>query len=84
MINKKVLIKKIIYRSSHRGTKEMDLVLGKFVKRNIDKFNISELQDLVKLMEVDDDIIKKWYFENSNSKTVPLNKVTQMLKIFKF
>ena len=37
MINKKNLKKQIIYRSSHRGTKEMDLLLGSFVKKNIDK-----------------------------------------------
>ena len=84
MINKKNLIKKIIYRSSHRGTKEMDIVLGKFVKKNIDNFNLAELNDLVKLMELDDDTLQKWYFENYNNNLVPVNKVTQMLKIFKF
>ena len=29
MINKEILKKQIIYRSSHRGTKEMDLLLEK-------------------------------------------------------
>ena len=35
MINKEILKKQIIYRSTHRGTKEMDLLLGNFVKKYI-------------------------------------------------
>ena len=36
MINKEVLKKQIIYRSTHRGSKEMDILLGNFVKKYID------------------------------------------------
>ena len=41
MTNKEILKKQIIYRSSHRGTKEMDLLLGNFVTQNIDSLNKS-------------------------------------------
>ena len=36
MINIRDLKKKIIYRSNYRGTKEMDKLLGSFVKKYID------------------------------------------------
>ena len=84
MTNKEILKKQIIYRSSHRGTKEMDLLLGNFVKQNIDKFTNSELRDLEKLMEVEDEILQKWFFEKSNENLISFNKVTEMLKEFKF
>ena len=84
MTNKEILKKQIIYRSSRRGTKEMDLLLGNFVKQNIDKFTNSELGDLEKLMEIEDEIIQKWYFEKSNENLISFNKVTEMLKEFKF
>ena len=84
MTNKEILKKQIIYRSSHRGTKEMDLLLGNFVKQNIDKFTNSELKDLEKLMEIEDEILQKWYFEKSNDNLISFNKVTEMLKEFKF
>jgi len=84
MTNKEILKKQIIYRSSHRGTKEMDLLLGNFVKQNIDKFTNSELRDLEKLMEIEDEIIQKWYFEKNNENLISFNKVTEMLKEFKF
>ena len=35
--NKQNLINKIIYRSQYRGTKEMDIFVGNFVKSIIDK-----------------------------------------------
>ena len=84
MTNKEILKKQIIYRSSHRGTKEMDLLLGNFVKQNIDKFTNSELRDLEKLMEIEDEILQKWYFGKSNENLISFNKVTEMFKEFKF
>ena len=83
MINKEVLKKKIIYRSMHRGTKEMDLLLGNFVKKYIDKFDLDELKDLNKLLFIEDEVIYKWYFENNPNIIIPNTKVSAMLKSFK-
>ena len=67
----------------HRGSKEMDLLLGNFVKRNIDKFNNNELKDLEKLLFIEDEIIYKWYFEKNSDDAIPNTKVSMMLKNFK-
>ena len=83
MTNKEILKKQIIYRSMHRGTKEMDLLLGNFVKKHIDKLNVTELKDLAKLLFIEDEVIYKWYFENNLDKRVPKTKVSTMLKNFK-
>ena len=83
MANKETLKKQIIYRSTHRGTKEMDLLLGNFVKKNINILTDNELIDLKKLTYIEDNILMKWYFENSNKDQVPVNKVTKMFKKFK-
>ena len=37
------LKKKIIYRSNYRGTKEMDKLLGKFVKKYINELQEEDL-----------------------------------------
>ena len=84
MTNKEILKKQIIYRSTHRGTKEMDLLLGNFVKKNIDKFTDSELKDLENLMEIEDEVLQKWFFEKNNEDLVPHNKISEMFKEFKF
>ena len=83
MTNKKILKKQIIYRSTHRGSKEMDLLLGNFVKKHIDKFNDIELYDLSKLLFVEDEIIYKWYFKKNSNNVIPKTKVSMMLKNFK-
>ena len=83
MINKEILKKQIIYRSTHRGTKEMDLLLGNFVKKNIGKFTDSELKDLENLLEIDDEILQKWFFGKNNENLVPFNKISKMFKEFK-
>ena len=83
MVNKEILKKQIIYRSMHRGTKEMDLILGNFVKKYINEFNITELKDLEKLLFNEDEIIYKWYIEKYSNNTIHKTKVSIMLKNFK-
>ena len=83
MANNEFLKKQIIYRSMHRGTKEMDLLLGNFVKKHIDKFTNTELKDLEKLLFIEDEIIYKWYFEKTSDTTIPNTKVSTLLKNFK-
>ena len=83
MENIKILKKKIIYRSKHRGTKEMDHLLGHFVIKYIDTFNYSELSELDNLLNEDDEIIYNWYFNLRNKIKFPVNRVTEKFKKFK-
>ena len=83
MINKEILKKQIIYRSMHRGTKEMDLLLGNFVKKYVDELNVTELKDLEKLLFIEDEILYKWYIKKNSNKLIPKTKVSIMLKNFK-
>ena len=83
MLNKKILKKQIIYRSTHRGTKEMDLLLGNFVRKHIEELNVTELKDLAKLIFIEDEIIYRWYIEKNSDKLIPKTKVSMMLKNFR-
>ena len=78
--NKQNLINKIIYRSQYRGTKEMDIFVSEFVKSIIDSLSFSDLVDLDKLVNMnDEDIIKisrkEMIFKN--------NKILKLLIDFK-
>ena len=53
--------KRLIYRSQYRGTKEMDKLIGSFVQKNINYFNISQLKELEKFLSIDDDTLYKFY-----------------------
>ena len=52
--------KKILFRSWHRGMREMDLVLGQFADAHISDLTDAELDDYELLMEVPDRDIFKW------------------------
>ena len=61
----------------------MDLLLGRFVKKNINKLKESDLIDLINLLEVEDEILQKWIFNKNVKSLIPLNKISKMLKNFK-
>tara|TARA_B100001063_G_C16668056_1_gene504735 strand:- start:60 stop:314 length:255 start_codon:yes stop_codon:yes gene_type:complete len=77
------LKKKLIYRSNYRGTKEMDMILSKFVKKNIDSFSKEELEDLDKFLDFEDEIIYNFYQNNISSLELNNNKISAKLKKFK-
>jgi len=83
MKKESILKKKIIYRSEYRGTKEMDLLLGKFVKKYIDKFSDKELEHLEQFLKIDDDTLLKFYLDKKNELKLKDNKIFQLFKSFK-
>ena len=77
------LKKKIIYRSGHRGTKEMDLLLSNFVKKYVNSLNESELCELELLLNIDDEVLYKWYLNKEKTTSIPDNNITKKLREFK-
>jgi len=83
MTNKEILKKQIIYRSTHRGSKEMDILLGNFVRNHIDSLNDIDLHNLMEILLKEDEVLSRWYFGNQVNKNIPNNKISIMLKQFK-
>ena len=84
ILNIDQLKKKIIYRSNYRGTKEMDKLLGAFTKQYIDKFNANDLNELIKLLEIDDNNLYNFYNGLKTDIKFENNKVNSLFKNFKF
>ena len=78
------LKKKIIYRSSYRGTKEMDALLSSFTKQIIDDLNYEELISLSNFLEIDDENLYNFYKGISGNVSVQANKVSKLFKKFKY
>jgi len=78
-----VIKRKIKYRSKYRSIKEMDLLLGNFVKKYIDIFDYNELLSLYEILEKNDDDIFKWYTGKEENINILKNKVSDTLKKFK-
>ena len=74
------LKKMLIYRSQYRGTKEMDKLIGSFVKNNIDKFDLVQLKELEKFLSIDDDTLYRFY----NNQIKSLNGISEnIIKLYK-
>jgi antitoxin CptB len=81
-ININDLKNKIIYRSSYRGSKEMDNLLSSFVKEIIDDLGVDDLIDLSELLKIDDENLYKWITNNKTTRFIKKNKVSTLLKNF--
>ena len=78
------LKKKIIYRSTYRGTKEMDALISSFTKQIMHDLNLDELVNLSNLLDIDDENLYK--FNQGLHPTVDIkeNKVSKLFKEFKY
>ena len=59
-----LLKKKIKYRASYRGTKEMDILLKSFVNSVINTLDLSELLKLDEFLNCNDEDISNFYLNN--------------------
>ena len=82
LINIKDLKKKIIYRATYRGTKEMDKLLGSFTKKYINNLNESDLLLLSDLMDLDDENLYSLNQGQNTSINIKENKVTELFRNF--
>lgn len=76
-------IKRLIYRSIYTGTKETDLLLGTFARRNLDGFSEQLLDEYEALIENSDPDLYMWI---SRRKPVPEawnGTIMQLLQDFK-
>ena len=78
------LKKKIIYRSNYRGTKEMDKLLGAFTNKYLDDLDHEDLNQFIKLLEIDDNNLYNFYNGLNTSVDFEDNKINNLFKNFKY
>ena len=84
MSNKlEILKKRLIYRASYRGTKEMDILLSAFVNKYIDSFDENLLSELENFLDFEDEIILDFYNYNITKKKIGKNQIAKIFKNFK-
>ena len=78
--NKEKIKNKIFYRSSYRGTKEMDILMINFVKSIINDLDYDELIKLDEFINLDDELLKS--LKNKDSKISIDSKLNFILEKF--
>ena len=68
--------KRLLWRANHRGIKEMDLILGGYVTRNIETFSGADLSELETIMNMPDQDMLAWA---TKQETIPAGKASPLL-----
>ena len=53
-------LKRLLYRASHRGTKEMDLILGGFAEAEADRLSDADVEAFEQLLNESDPDLYSW------------------------
>ncbi len=75
--------KRLRFRCWHRGTKELDLLLGGFADREIAAMDASELDRLEALLEVPEPVIYAWLTGQATPRPEHDHAVSRRLIAFK-
>ena len=78
------LKKRILYRSQYRGTKEMDKLLFAFVSKYLDNINESQLINLEKFLDINDEDLYKFYNGTVLDIKFEDDYIVNLFKNFKF
>lgn len=54
------LRRRLVYRAWHRGTKEMDLIMGRFADANVAAFGMEEIKQFETLLDMQDPELYDW------------------------
>ena len=81
-INIPDLKKKIIYRATYRGTKEMDSLVAAFTKKYIHILNEDDLICLLDLLDIDDENLYNFNLGQNTTVKFNNNKVNKLFKGF--
>ena len=77
------LKKKVLYRSNYRGTKEMDILLSRFVNKYINSLSVDDLKKLNEFLDISDDELSNFYLNDKTTEEISNNPISKIFKNFK-
>jgi antitoxin CptB len=75
-----ILLRKVIYKSLHRGCKENDVLIGKFAASQLQDFSDESLLIYADFLEEDDYKIYHWILNNEITSDKYLDIITKIRK----
>ncbi|MGH1398106.1 MAG: succinate dehydrogenase assembly factor 2 [Alphaproteobacteria bacterium] len=76
--------RKLIFRSDHRGTKEMDLILGSFAKKHVPTMSEDELSTFEEILKENDPNLYNWITGKEPEPDTVKSTVFESLKAHKY
>lgn len=76
--------KRLLFRSRHRGTKELDLIIGSFAERYIESFDGGQLDRFEVLLDIPEPVIYDWLVGQGAPPPDLSNDVLELLLAFEY
>ncbi len=80
--NLEIRRKRLKYRSQHRGTKELDLLLGRFAAARLDALDPDQIDRFEALLEAPSPLVYAWVIGQDDPPPEMDSDILQMLKDF--
>ena len=75
-------LKRLKFRSWHRGTRELDLLLGPFADRHLDGLNDTEMSEYEALLTMPDPDVYDWILGQTDAPPAVASGVLRLIKKF--
>ena len=70
------------YRACHRGTKEMDVILGRFAQARLSRMTSEELDDFERLLALPDPLLTQWFQQGEGPEEEALAALIGALRVY--
>lgn len=70
------------YRANHRGTKEMDWLIGRFADAHLDGFDEQAMARFERLIELPDPQLQKWILEHGHTTGGEFDELIVAIRVF--
>lgn len=74
--------RKLLFRATHRGFKEMDMMMGEFAGKFLDEMSEENLVEFERLLDTDDQDVYGWIIGREPEPEALRGPVMDMLKAF--
>lgn len=75
-------IKRTLWRAAHRGTKEMDIVLGRYAEAMVPAMSVDELTEFERLLALPDPDLNRWILDPSGIEDATLAPLFAAIRRF--
>ncbi len=70
------------YRACHRGTKEMDFILGRYAEARLHRMTLQELDDFERLLAQPDPLLNQWFSQGEGPEEEALAALIGALRAY--
>jgi antitoxin CptB len=77
-------LKKLLYRASHRGFREADIIIGGFAESHLHRLSAAQLDEFERLIEQEDQYLYAWIIGREPTPEAFEGEVMELIRGFRF